>query len=191
LNVAARDAPSGRLGDLAALCAVGLAGEDAGMKCISFGEASRRRYAGKGARRTHPAFCRWTLARSLWAAIALLLGTCCLVRPVWAQDEQHNVFLVVIDGARYSETFGDPRHRYIPHIWRLLRPQGAIHTCFYNRAQTVTAGAHSTMLTGNETWLDQGNIEPPYSEDEIPRPFTPTVFEYYRAATGPPSQTPG
>jgi hypothetical protein len=116
----------------------------------------------------------------------LVLLACAATSPqaLGQEPSDQNVFIVVIDGVRYSETFGDPQHRYIPMIWNVLRPKGAIITSFYNRGQTVTSGAHGSLLTGNESWLHQEHIEPPYSEDELSRPFTPTLFEHYRAATG-------
>ena len=40
--------------------------------------------------------------------------------------QTQNMFVVVIDGARYSETFGNNsanlNHSLIPHIWNDLRP---------------------------------------------------------------------
>jgi hypothetical protein len=120
----------------------------------------------------------------VWVGVLFLLVAVLAQPQIPASAADRNVIIVVMDGARYTETFGDPLHRYIPHIWNLLRPQGTIHTNFYNRGQTVTLGAHATMLTGNECWLDQGRVAPPYPEDELSRTFTPTLFEYYRAVTG-------
>lgn len=88
-----------------------------------------------------------------------------------------NVFLVVMDGVRYSETFGDPTHRFIPHIWNDLRPLGTIYTNFRNDAITVTVPGHTAMLTG--TWQNVKN-------DGSERPYEPTVFEYYRKETNAP-----
>lgn len=133
--------------------------------------------------KTSPRRARRTVCIGLLFLLAAVLAQA--QSPASAAD--HNVVIVVIDGARYTETFGDPLHRYIPHIWNLLRPQGTIHTNVYNRGQTVTLGAHATMLTGNECWLDQGRVAPPYTEGDLSRPFTPTLFEHYRAVTGAPA----
>jgi hypothetical protein len=109
----------------------------------------------------------------------LLVLVAVLAPPqISASAADHNVIIVVIDGARYTETFGDPLHRYIPHIWNRLRPKGTIHTNFYNRGETITLGAHVSMLTGNRSWLRWP------AEGEINRPATPTLFEHYRATTG-------
>lgn len=84
-----------------------------------------------------------------------------------------HIFVVVIDGARYTETFGDATHQYIPHIWNDLRPEGCIITSFYNNGITKTNSAHASMLTG--TWQTIAN-------DGSERARRPTLFEYRRKA---------
>ena len=86
-------------------------------------------------------------------------------------QQTDNVFIVVIDGARYTETFGDPNHQYIPRIWNNLRPQGTIYTSFYIEGLTQTNPGHSTILSGAWQYI---------SNDGTERPHQPTVFEYYR-----------
>jgi hypothetical protein len=81
------------------------------------------------------------------------------------------VVVFVIDGPRYTETFGDPSHSFIPHIWNDLRTQGTILTNFRNLGRTNTVPGHSALATG--TWQDIAN-------DGSERPDKPTVFEYYR-----------
>ena len=90
-------------------------------------------------------------------------------------QQTKNVFIIVVDGARYSETFGDPLHQYIPKIWNVLKPQGTIYTSFYNQGVTQTNSGHSSILTG--TWQAIAN-------DGTERPHKPTLFEYYRKETG-------
>jgi len=86
-------------------------------------------------------------------------------------DPQPKVVIFAIDGPRYSETFGDPSHTFIPHIWNDLRPQGTILTNFRNFGETKTVPGHSALTTG--TWQYLAN-------DGSERPDRPTVFEYYR-----------
>jgi hypothetical protein len=93
---------------------------------------------------------------------------CCHIS--FAQQTQ-NVFILVVDGARYSETFGDPSHQYIPHIWNDLRPMGTIYTSFYNQGVTFTNSGHASILTG--TWQSIAN-------DGTELPHNPTLFEYFR-----------
>ncbi len=85
--------------------------------------------------------------------------------------EEPKVVILVIDGARYSETFGDTVHAYIPHIWNDLRPQGTILTRFNNEGFTKTVPGHASILTG--TWQHLAN-------NGTERPDKPTIFEYYR-----------
>jgi len=54
---------------------------------------------------------------------------------------------VVIDGTRYSETFGADS-LYIPHIWSQLRPFGTIWINFYNDGLTKTDLGHTAIATG-------------------------------------------
>jgi len=81
------------------------------------------------------------------------------------------VVIFVIDGPRYTETYGDPSHANIPHLWNDLRPQGTLLTNFRNRGYTSTVPGHSSISTG--TWQYLAN-------DGSERPHKPTVFEYYR-----------
>ncbi|MCX6123081.1 MAG: alkaline phosphatase family protein [Ignavibacteriales bacterium] len=87
-----------------------------------------------------------------------------------------NVIIVVMDGARYSETFGSDS-LYIPHIWNQLRMLGTIWTNFYNDGLTKTDPGHATIATGVWQTIDnKGNG----------RPEHPTVFEYFRKYTKAP-----
>jgi hypothetical protein len=90
----------------------------------------------------------------------------------------YNVVILVIDGPRYTETFGDPAHTYIPRMWNEMRPQGTLFTSFRNEGWTSTVPGHTSILTG--TWQHIAN-------DGTERPTQPTLFEYYRAATGAPA----
>ena len=84
-----------------------------------------------------------------------------------------NVIVLVIDGARYSETFG-AKAVYMPDIWNILRPQGTIWTDFRNDSITKTDPGHSTIETGVWQNIDNSGID---------RPHQPTFFEYFRKAS--------
>jgi hypothetical protein len=45
----------------------------------------------------------------------------------------HRVVIFIIDGPRYSETFGDPSHQYVPGMWNALRPLGTLCSKFPQR----------------------------------------------------------
>jgi hypothetical protein len=82
-----------------------------------------------------------------------------------------NVHIVIIDGARYSETFGDSTHQHIPFIWNRLKPQATMYTRFYNDGLTYTTAGHASIISG--VWQNVPN-------DDTQRPSTPTLFEYFR-----------
>ena len=87
-----------------------------------------------------------------------------------------NVVIIVIDGARYTETFGADS-LYIPRLWTQLRPLGTIWTNFRNNGITETDPGHASIATG--TWQFIDNIG-------VIRPTQPTMFEYFRKASGAP-----
>lgn len=82
-----------------------------------------------------------------------------------------NVFIVVMDGARYTETWGKPGQPYIPNI-KQLASQGVMCTNFFNYGQTLTTPGHTAMTTGFYESIDN-------SGQEIPT--NPSIFQYYRS----------
>jgi hypothetical protein len=87
-----------------------------------------------------------------------------------------NVIVVVMDGARYTETFG-AGSTYVPHLWNDLKPQGTLYTSFRigSPGKTETVPGHATAVTG--TWQLVSN-------DINGVPTRPTVFEYFRKEDG-------
>ena len=82
------------------------------------------------------------------------------------------MIIVVVDGGRYSETFGaGPRN--IPHMFNELGPKGTIFTNFRiaDEGLTSTNPGQASILTG--TWQVIEN-------DGTERPNKPTIFEYFR-----------
>jgi hypothetical protein len=98
--------------------------------------------------------------------------------PAQASRSDTRVVLFIIDGPRWSETFGDSLHQHIPGMWNTLRPQGALCANFRNEGATLTIPGHATMLTGIWQYLNNQGRE---------RPKQPTLFEYYRKETGAPA----
>ena len=94
------------------------------------------------------------------------------------QYKTRHVIIAVMDGVRWTESFGDPTHALIPHLYNELRPQGTLFTHFYNRAGTATQAAHSTILSGTWQCVPNGG----------PRVTRPTLFEYYRDQFDAPPQ---
>ena len=89
-----------------------------------------------------------------------------------------NVIVVVIDGARYTETFGGGS-TYIPHLYSDMMPSGYLYSNFWiaHEGKTETNPGHATILSG--TWQQIAN-------DGSERPTNPTVFEYIRKEDGNP-----
>jgi len=116
-----------------------------------------------------------TRARGLCATLTAILLVAIGSVASAAYQTQH-VFIVVMDGVRWSDTFGDPTHQNIPHLWNDLRPQGTLFTRFHNRGITVTRQGHSTMISG--TWQPVANGGA--------RLTRPTLMEYYRDEKGVP-----
>ena len=105
--------------------------------------------------------------------IVLVLVLVALVRT---SGLAQNVVIVMIDGARYDESFGAGATN-LPRIWNDLRPKGTVYTNFRNEGITKTCAGHSAVLTG--AWQDMPN-------DGSVRPSNPTVFELFRKQTGLP-----
>jgi hypothetical protein len=87
-----------------------------------------------------------------------------------------NVFIVVVDGPRYSESFGS-KDRYLPRIWNELRPQGTIYTNFHNDGITATIPGHDALISG---------VYQKIANDGSQSLTSPTIFEYFRQQTGAP-----
>jgi len=100
-----------------------------------------------------------------------------ITAPTAPGDTVHrNVFIVVIDGIRFSEAF-PLKGANLPHIWNDLRPRGTIFNNFRNEGRTVTCPGHASFLTG--AYEDLAN-------DGSMRPTHPTLFEFFRSETGLP-----
>lgn len=104
--------------------------------------------------------------------VFILIISCLFFYTIYSQ----NVIIVVIDGARYSETFGE-QDTYIPNMWNLMKPQGTIYANFYNDGLTSTNPGHASIASG--TWQNIKN-------DGSERSDMPTIFEYIRKQQGIP-----
>ncbi len=95
------------------------------------------------------------------------------------QTFSQRVIVLVIDGARYSESFG-AESTYMPKIWKNMKPLGTTWSNFRNEGSTVTNPGHASILSGTWQTIDNnGNT----------RPNKPTVFEYFRKQTGADTST--
>ncbi|MHA6247265.1 alkaline phosphatase [Pontibacter sp. CAU 1760] len=88
-----------------------------------------------------------------------------------------NVVIVVIDGPRYSEMWGEaPGH--IPNMATKLKPKGTLYSYFQNDGYTYTNSGHAAITTGVNQPIDN------YGEEF---PANPSIFQYWRKATGKPA----
>ncbi|PCI96556.1 MAG: sulfatase [Flavobacteriales bacterium] len=81
-----------------------------------------------------------------------------------------NVIIIVMDGARYSETWGEPTHSLIPSIANNIAPKGVINNNFRNNGTTSTSPGHLAICSGQYYNLNNGGGQLP--------PF-PTMFQYF------------
>jgi hypothetical protein len=88
------------------------------------------------------------------------------------KPKSDNLFIIVMNGVRYNDAFGDKNHLYIDNIWNKLRPLGTICTRFKNIELTFPIPSQMSLLTG--VWHV---FENPLSETVSPA--FPTLFEYW------------
>ncbi|MDQ4139833.1 MAG: alkaline phosphatase family protein [Bacteroidota bacterium] len=89
-----------------------------------------------------------------------------------------NVVIVVIDGARYSDTWDSSAIFRIPNMAKVLRPQGTFFTNFYNNGYTFTISGHTAITTGLCQPMDNNGNE---------YPKNPSLFQYWLKHTGKPA----
>jgi hypothetical protein len=106
-----------------------------------------------------------------WLLILLLLPTAALRAQLLPQ----HVVLVIIDGARYSETVGDPLGQYAPRM-HALAGQGAVVDTFLNDSLTFTQRAIPAIWTG--TWVAPVDTTVNGTATQYTR--VPTMWEYFR-----------
>lgn len=85
------------------------------------------------------------------------------------------VLLLVMDGPRWTETWGDPTHKYIPRMANDMAPQGIVSTNFRNNGPTYTNSGHTSMCTGFYQEIKNNGLE---------FPKHPSMFQYWLKASG-------
>lgn len=71
-----------------------------------------------------------------------------------------NVVVIVVDGMRYSESWGDPTQGNIPSM-DSLRSKGVFFPNFFNDGLTRTVSGHTALLTGVYETLENNGSEYP------------------------------
>lgn len=98
--------------------------------------------------------------------------------PVNQYHTKH-VIVIVIDGPRWSETWGDQLHTNIPVRANELAPQGVLLTHIYNNGDTYTCPGHVALSTGRYQSI---------TNDGTQMPDEPGVFQYFLQQTSLPSK---
>jgi hypothetical protein len=99
--------------------------------------------------------------------------------PGWRGKARH-VIVAVIDGPRWSETWGDPTHAHIPVMAHEMAPHGALYTEFLNSGWTYTNCGHTALTTG---------IYEPIDNNGNQLPANPSFFQRFRAAAEQPAES--
>jgi predicted AlkP superfamily pyrophosphatase or phosphodiesterase len=86
-----------------------------------------------------------------------------------------NVIILVIDGPRMSETFGDSTYKYIPNLANILAPQGVLLKNFRNNGPTYTNAGHTSITTGVYQRINNSGLE---------LPKNPSIFQYFLKEKG-------
>ncbi len=81
-----------------------------------------------------------------------------------------HLVIVVIDGPRFQDTWGDPLKVNIPHFANELASIGINHNRFFNRGATYTTSGVATITTGNYQWM---------ANDGSEVPFFPSIFQMW------------
>jgi hypothetical protein len=81
-----------------------------------------------------------------------------------------HVVVLVIDGPRYTETFGDTSYQFIPRLGKELQKEGVLYTNFMNKGITHTTPGHVALTTGNYQRISNGGKH---------LPKKPSMFQYY------------
>lgn len=80
----------------------------------------------------------------------------------------------VIDGPRYTETFGDSSYTLIPHLGKDMKKEGVLYTHFMNNGVTNTTPGHTAIMTG---------VYQKLTNDGKHLPKNPSFMQYYLKAS--------
>jgi hypothetical protein len=111
--------------------------------------------------------------------LQLLIVLACVNLISYGQDKKkystENVIVLIMDGPRYSETWGDSSHKLVPKMANEMAQHGTISTNFRNNGPTFTCSGHTAICTG---------VYQNVKNDGTELPKHPTMFQYYLKTTG-------
>jgi len=91
------------------------------------------------------------------------------------------IVIVFGGGTRYSESMGDPGHRYVPRLWNELVPRGTLFTNVRVEGRVVHPNCTASIVTGHREY-DEDN-------DWSGAVKHPTIFEILRKSRAAPDTT--
>lgn len=75
--------------------------------------------------------------------------------------ETENVIVLIIDGPRFSETWGDETKLLTPYLQTNLRQKGVVNSNFYNFGNTQTISGHTAITTGVYEEMNNNGLQYP------------------------------
>lgn len=94
--------------------------------------------------------------------LLLLIISSCTSEKVPHPFKTEHVIIIVIDGPRYTETWGQVTQQFIP-FQQNLKSQGVFYSSFYNNGVTSTVPGHTAITTGVYQNIDNGGNDLPSS----------------------------
>lgn len=104
-----------------------------------------------------------------------ILSSGCTYEVAVPESAGNNIIVVVIDGPRYTETWGELTQQHIPYQAGILKPRGAFFTHFINDSITYTTAGHDQLLTGVKESIENTGLQ---------LPGFPSFFQYWLKQTG-------
>jgi arylsulfatase A-like enzyme len=101
------------------------------------------------------------LKNLFFTCACFVLFSCANEKVAQKQYKTENIVVLVVDGPRYSETWGDANHSYVPNLDTLLAPKGIMYTSFFNNGVTYTTPGHTSITTGIYQNIDNYGNELP------------------------------
>jgi hypothetical protein len=112
-----------------------------------------------------------SIKHNILFAFALLLSITSFAEEVKKNKyKTEHVIILVLDGPRWSETYGDSTYQYVKHMQEELVPKGVFFNNFTNEGPTYTLSGHTAITTGVYQKLEN-------TGKKVPK--NPSIFQYY------------
>lgn len=124
------------------------------------------------------------MKRSLYITLLLLAvaawpSLSCKKDPIISNYRTKHVVIILIDGARFTETWGDEARQYIPERSNYLAPLGTYCTNMYNDGGTYTEAGYTAFMRGAYESISNNGAQ---------YPTQPSFMQYWLKNSGQPSE---